>query len=306
MTNGNPPEACLADFGFTSMVLDPENPMSCSVLLEGGTTTFMAPELLAPSQYGLDKAVPTQEGDIYAFGLVVLQVLEFYRRHLRIFFTILSQVLTGQYPFSNIKPRELPYHVSHGARPEKPGNAQDVGISDSLWRLIQRCWDGQITRRPRIQEVVKGVGSAAARWHIETPPSATEQREDSYVEESDELAHSEYTPFPVSFYSRPQAFCAEGIFETYQSEDPPPVPSPDTPRPKDTPVNRSPDIPRPRNTPANPVQRTTAGNSEENLVVYSHLEQDSRSPPSAIPPPKHKGLRYYLKKIPVMFGRKKH
>ena len=77
MTNDNPPKACLADFGFTTMVLDPQNPMSSSVMLEGGTMTFMAPELLAPSRYGLKNAVPTKEGDVYAFGLVILQVAPF-------------------------------------------------------------------------------------------------------------------------------------------------------------------------------------------------------------------------------------
>ena len=74
MTNDTPPKACLADFGFTTMVFDPQNPMSSSLTLEGGTLTFMAPELLAPSRFGLKSAVPTQEGDVYAFGLVILQV----------------------------------------------------------------------------------------------------------------------------------------------------------------------------------------------------------------------------------------
>jgi len=74
MTNEEPPKACLADFGFTTMVLDPHNPMLSSFNLEGGTLAFMAPELLAPSRYGLKNSVPTKEGDIYAFGLVVLQV----------------------------------------------------------------------------------------------------------------------------------------------------------------------------------------------------------------------------------------
>ena len=83
MTNDKPPKVCLADFGFTSMVLDPENPMSCSVTLEGGTTTFMAPELLTPTKFGLKGAVPTREADIYAFGLVVVQVFLFrYHRSL--------------------------------------------------------------------------------------------------------------------------------------------------------------------------------------------------------------------------------
>lgn len=75
MTNDTPPSACLADFGFTTLVLDPQNQMSSSLTLQGGTMSFMAPELLAPSSYGLKKSVPTREADIYAFGLVILQVI---------------------------------------------------------------------------------------------------------------------------------------------------------------------------------------------------------------------------------------
>jgi hypothetical protein len=40
--------------------------------------TFMAPELLAPSNYALENSVPTQKADIYAFGLVLLQVSALY------------------------------------------------------------------------------------------------------------------------------------------------------------------------------------------------------------------------------------
>ena len=86
MTNDTPPKACLADFGFTTMVFDPQNPMSISATLEGGTMTFMAPELLAPFKHGLKSAVPTKEGDVYAFGLVILQVAALCRRNLAIFF----------------------------------------------------------------------------------------------------------------------------------------------------------------------------------------------------------------------------
>jgi len=78
MTNEEPPKACLADFGFTTMVLDPQNPMSSSFTLEGGTLTFMAPELLKNS-------IPTKEGDIYAFGLVILQVAAPCRRNPAVF-----------------------------------------------------------------------------------------------------------------------------------------------------------------------------------------------------------------------------
>ena len=40
----------------------------------GGTTPFMAPELLLPSKFGLDKCKPSKEADIYAIGMVIYQV----------------------------------------------------------------------------------------------------------------------------------------------------------------------------------------------------------------------------------------
>ena len=74
MSNDTPPRACLADFGFMTLVLDPVQPISCSGQLEGDTTVFMSPELLMPWKFGREDPVPTSEADIYAFGLVVLQV----------------------------------------------------------------------------------------------------------------------------------------------------------------------------------------------------------------------------------------
>jgi serine/threonine protein kinase len=76
MSNGMPPRACLADFGFMTMVLDPNQPLSCSAQLEGGTMSFMSPELLVPSKFGVKDSFPTPQGDVYAFGLVTFQVCE--------------------------------------------------------------------------------------------------------------------------------------------------------------------------------------------------------------------------------------
>ncbi|KAF9789239.1 kinase-like domain-containing protein [Thelephora terrestris] len=170
MTNDSPPKPCLADFAFVNTALDPRNPTGdLPVLtLEGSWMTFMAPELFAYYEFGLENSVLTNEGDIYAFGLVILQVL------------------TGELPFHNIKPLELAHHVLRGVRPNKPTNAEDIGISDRLWELMQRCWDGDKTQRPLIKEVVEVVGNAAANWHIVMPPGGTEQQEDSVLwEDSD-------------------------------------------------------------------------------------------------------------------------
>ena len=195
MTNDTPPKACLADFGFTTMVLDPQHPMSSSLELGGGTMTFMAPEILTPSKYGLKKPVPTQEGDIYAFGLAMLQVVAYIP--LLLLFSTISQVLTGERPFREIGSLELGLHVWSGNRPPKPENAGDIGISDPLWELIQKCWDGEKTRRPKIEEVVDGVGDAAANWHALIPPSTAVHTRGSEEGVSDELKGSESLPFHI-------------------------------------------------------------------------------------------------------------
>ena len=75
-----------------------------------------------------------------------------------------------------IKSLEFAYHISLSVRPEEPANAEAIRIFDSLWKLLQKCWDDERTRRPRIQEVVGSVGDAAANWHIDIPSSDTEHR----------------------------------------------------------------------------------------------------------------------------------
>ena len=59
-----------------TVVHDPSLEMASSDSeVGGGTTPFMAPELLVPSKFGLEKATPTMGADIYAMGMVIYQVL---------------------------------------------------------------------------------------------------------------------------------------------------------------------------------------------------------------------------------------
>ena len=74
MSNETPPRACLADFGFMTEVLNPDDWLSCSADFGGGTMAFMSPELFAPSEFGMKDSIPTPEADVYAFGLVTFQV----------------------------------------------------------------------------------------------------------------------------------------------------------------------------------------------------------------------------------------
>jgi hypothetical protein len=192
MSNHTPPRACLADFGFMTMVLDPDHPISCSANLEGGTMMFMSPELLVPSRFGLTESVPIPEGDIYAFGLVIFQVCE-HGCSCRLF-SHFVQVLTGEIPFRGVKQTEIGYSVAMGKRPEKPANASAIGFSDSLWGFVQRCWDGNMRLRPKVTELVAHLGEAAVNWCGVMAPCVQVENAASDSEEpaSDSMAHCKF------------------------------------------------------------------------------------------------------------------
>ncbi|KAF9643108.1 kinase-like protein [Thelephora ganbajun] len=189
MSNHTPPRACLADFGFMTMVLDPHRPMSCSAQLEGGTVTFMSPELLMPSHFGIKDSVPTPQADIYAFGLVIFQVL------------------TGELPFRRIRQTELRYSVVTGLRPDKPENASAIGFSDSLWGFVQRCWDSNRDLRPKVSEVVTYLEAATTNRYGLMPPCVPADNIVSDMEEmSDSMKHCEFgTLFSIGVAHRATA-----------------------------------------------------------------------------------------------------
>jgi len=178
-----------------TMVNDPDRPTSCSAQLEGGTTTFMSPELLVPSKFGMDNSLPTPEADVYAFGLVILQVCEQYCGYR--LFAYIVQVLTGEVPFRGISQVELAFSVVQGLRPGKPKNASSIGFSDLLWDFIQRCWDGDRTQRPKVVEVVTHLGKAVKNWDGFMPPcvaveDAPSDPEGPSSDSSDSMMHREF------------------------------------------------------------------------------------------------------------------
>ena len=121
----------LADFGFTRIT------NSVRLTTEGtGTVYFMAPELLHPAKFGLDKGVPSKEGDVYALGMTVYQVL------------------TGQIPFHPKREDEVIFAVLDGKRPPKPENVE-TGMTEAIWELMTECWKENRAERPIMQEILR-------------------------------------------------------------------------------------------------------------------------------------------------------
>ena len=123
----------LADFGFVRVT---------TISIKGstedqGTVCFMAPELLFPTRFGLDKGVSSKEADIYALGMTVYQVL------------------TGKWPFYPRREAEVMHAVVSGERPPKPKNPEEIGMTEVVWDLLRGCWREDRTTRPTIVEILR-------------------------------------------------------------------------------------------------------------------------------------------------------
>ena len=162
IVDGTPPRACLADFGLSTFIPSTQGGRPTSTA--GGTTFFMAPELLAPKKFGLADSRPTQPADIYAMGMVIYEVL------------------TGFHPFYdlNLGPFEIVLRVSAGKRPTKPGNSEGIGFGSGTWELVQECWRAQSSRRPTVERVLQHLEYVSVS-SASVPPAGAQHPGNSHV-----------------------------------------------------------------------------------------------------------------------------
>ena len=122
----------LADFGLVRVTTVPTRISS----EEDRVLPFMAPELLS-TKFGLDKAAPSKEADIFALGMTIYQVL------------------TGKVPFSQVGDAWIMQVIISGERPSKPEDADQIGMTDVVWGLVTECWREDRTKRPNISNILK-------------------------------------------------------------------------------------------------------------------------------------------------------
>ena len=129
--------ARLTEYGLAVISSDPRFavPVAPGVT---GTSRWLAPEIIDPSDNGDGiSVVESKPADVFAFAMLAVEVF------------------TGEVPFEGQTSAMAASRVLRGERPEMPGNAQDVGLTGEMWKLLESCWQQDPEKRPTMDEVVR-------------------------------------------------------------------------------------------------------------------------------------------------------
>ncbi|KAK0459498.1 uncharacterized protein EV420DRAFT_1763213 [Desarmillaria tabescens] len=198
--------ARLSDFGMSKVLGDcgkgatsspTINPRwgACELLQTGGTISTFS--------------------DVWSFAMVTLEIL------------------TGEQPFSYIQVDAVVQHeVYRGRVPRRPGpDVTDRGLSNDLWKLMQRCWRKKPQSRPSMTEIkekllfIRGLTSPAGKFPSPKRGSKITFRSSS----SADSATSKTQTFHLPKCTSPpaiQTVSESGRIDSIHEYDPNHIPSP--------------------------------------------------------------------------------
>ena len=121
----------IGDFGLSKELIakDAKETSTMNNMKSGelGTIPYMSPEIMSDSEY-------TKSGDVYAFGIIVYQIV------------------TNEELYSGWFPQQIQFNVNNGYRPKIPSDTKDC-----YRELIERCWNQNPDERPTFDEIVEAL-----------------------------------------------------------------------------------------------------------------------------------------------------
>lgn len=121
----------LTNYGLAPLYANP----SLTVLLPNtGSERWLGPEVIDPRP-STGMVTESKPADVFAFAMLAIEVF------------------SVQLPFVGYSDAEAARLISNGSRPDRPQNAQDVGLTDEVWELLKKCWHQRPTQRPTVDRV---------------------------------------------------------------------------------------------------------------------------------------------------------
>ena len=144
----------------------------------------MSPELIYPQRFGFEEVRQTKSSDCYALGMVIYETI------------------AGNVPFHEHHGIAVVVEVLNGERPPRAAS-----FTDSLWKVLERCWDHDPDARPSIENVL---------WCLEQEEALTPPGPDVKMKEGSSISGDFSCKFPdfvppqgltVSAFKRIQRYC---------------------------------------------------------------------------------------------------
>ena len=101
----------------------------------------------------MSKVVATKPSDIYGMGMVIYEVCP-WNSFVSLWYLTSAQVLAREVPFNEHADLGVLTEIQNGKRPRRPVNRASPGITDSIWMLLEQCWDWDPLYRPNSTHVL--------------------------------------------------------------------------------------------------------------------------------------------------------
>ncbi|EJD35241.1 kinase-like protein [Auricularia subglabra TFB-10046 SS5] len=134
-------EALLADFGLSTFLEKANATLpTMTAIRRMHTAHFAAPELFLGASDTDRPPSKTCESDIYAFGMLILEVC----------------AVTERPPWNGLSDVGVVHRVSSGRHPSQPkADGTFVSLSHAWWEICRTCWTFEPNSRPTMQAVLR-------------------------------------------------------------------------------------------------------------------------------------------------------
>ena len=135
-------DALICDFGMAKVVEDVTGQAASATLTKAGSARWLAPEVIER-----EVDFPTQESDVYSFGMTMYECL------------------AGKMPFSTLRRDAQVIHkiIQEKLRPERPTEGDNARwCTDEVWKVVEHCWKREPKDRWTMEQVSKELGRIAS------------------------------------------------------------------------------------------------------------------------------------------------